>query len=173
MRIELANLEGGKAQFAYEYAPGELVLEDERVAISQPPKVRGSLRQDGRRVKLTGRIEAEIEVECDRCLKPVKMPVSSDFKLEYVSAAEYESQHAVELGEGDMNLVVFDGEVIDIDSLVTEELMLAIPDQVLCKEDCRGICPTCGADKNVQECGCETKEIDPRWTALKNLVNSE
>jgi uncharacterized protein len=128
-------------------------------------------------VEVSGRLAARVQLECDRCLKPVELPVDSRFKLEYVTAADYEAQQqaqqAVELTEEDLDLSVFDGEVIDVDELVTEELLLAIPDQVLCNDNCKGICPVCGKDRNAVECNCETKEVDPRWAGLKELVNRE
>ena len=60
-------------------------------------------------------------------------------------------------------------ETIDIDELVREQVLLAVPERSLCQEDCKGLCPTCGADRNLKECGCESVEADPRWAALKNL----
>src|SRR5688572_16079657 len=111
MRIELASLESGKGAFAHSYAPGELELEDERVRLVSPPKVSGQIRQAGR-VHVSGRVEARVQVECDRCLKPVDIPVDSRFKLEYVTAEDYQTQQAVELTEKDMDLSVFDGESI-------------------------------------------------------------
>ncbi len=173
MRIELASLEGGRGAFARNYAPGELVLEDERVRIIEPAAVSGQVFQKGRRVHVNGRLSARVQVDCDRCLKPVEIPVASRFKLEYVTAEAYEAQQAAELTEEDLDFSVFDGEVIDIDELVTEELLLAVPDHVLCNENCKGICPGCGVDRNLVDCGCQPAEVDPRWAGLEKLVNSK
>lgn len=173
MRIELASLESGKGVFAHKYAPDELALDDERVKLIEPAEVSGRVRQHGGRSHVSGRVTARVQAECDRCLKMVELPIDSQFKLEYVTAEEYREQQAVELTEEDLDLSVFDGEAIDIDELVKEELLLAVPDQVLCSESCKGICAVCGANKNSVECGCEAREIDPRWAGLKKLVNSK
>ena len=173
MRIELASLEGGKGSFAQAYAPGELVLEDERVSLVEAPAVSGEIRQKGNRVYVNGKVNAIVQVECDRCLKLVQLPIDSHFKLEYVTAEDYRAQQVAELTEEDLDLSVFDGEALDIDELVKEELLLAIPDQVLCTESCKGICAVCGVNRNSTDCGCETREVDPRWTGLEKLVNSE
>ena len=173
MRIELASLEGGKGSFAHAYARAELVLEDERVSLVEAPAVSGEIRQKGNRVHVNGKVNAIAQVECDRCLKLVQLPIDSHFKLEYVTAEEYRAQQVAELTEEDLDLSVFDGEALDIDELVKEELLLAIPDQVLCAEICKGICAVCGVNKNSTDCGCETREVDPRWTGLEKLVNSE
>jgi uncharacterized protein len=173
MRIELASLSGGKGAFAHTYAPDELVLADERLRVIEPPLVSGNIRQKGSRVHVTGRVTARIMCECDRCLKSIELPVDSSFKLEYVTAEEYQAQQAVELTESDLDLSVFDGDAIDIDELVTEEILLAVPDQVLCSEACKGICAVCGVNKNSTACDCDSNEVDPRWAGLKKLVNPE
>jgi uncharacterized protein len=172
MRIELARLEGAN-EFAHAYAPGELVIEDNRMRLLRLPTVSGKIRREGRRIKLNGSVSAQVQVECDRCLKFVAFPVDSKFMLEYVTPEDYQAQHAVELTEDDLDFAVFDGEVIDIDELVAEELLLAVPAHVLCKDNCKGICPVCGEDRNQLDCGCETAEVDPRWAGLKKLVNGK
>ena len=172
MRIELASLESGKGVFAHKYAPDELALEDERVKLIEPAEVSGKVRQQGTRSHVTGRVTARVHTECDRCLKLVELPIDSHFKLEYVTVEDYRALQAVELTEEDLDLSVFDGDAIDIDELVKEELLLAVPDHVLCDETCKGICAVCGGNRNLVECGCEAKEIDPRWAELKKLVNS-
>ena len=169
MRIELAGLDGGKGSFAYSYAPGELVMEEDRVQLALAPTVSGEIVREGRRVQVSGRLDARVKVECDRCLKPLEIPVDSRFKLEYVTAEDYKAQQVVELTEEDLDLSIFDGEVIDIDELASEELLLAVPDHVLCQDDCKGICPVCGVDRNSVDCTCQSAEVDPRWAGLKEL----
>lgn len=173
MRIELAALEGGRGSFTHSYAPGELVLQEDRIGLLAAPTISGEIRQKERRVHLKGRVVARLQTECDRCLKPVELPVDSEFKLEYVTPEDYQAQQAVELSAQDLDLSIFDGEAVDIDELVTEELLLAVPDHVLCSENCKGICPVCGVDRNSVGCECETTEIDPRWAGLKQLVNGK
>ena len=171
MRIELADLEHGKGAFSHAYAPNELSLEDDRVKLLDPPTVSGEVRLSGRRAHVTGRVSGGIHLECDRCLQPVELPVDSRFELEYVTPEDYQAQQAIELTEEDLDLATFDGEAIDVDELVKEELLLAVPDHVLCSENCKGICAACGANKNSGECGCDSQPVDPRWAGLKELVN--
>jgi uncharacterized protein len=173
VRIELATLEGAKAEFAHSYAEGELVLVEDRLRLMRPPTISGQIRREGRRVHVKGRLDARVQVECDRCLALIELPVDSRFKLEYVTQEDYQAQQIAELTEDDLDLTVFDGEVIDIDALVTEEVLLAVPDHILCRDNCKGICPGCGADRNSVDCGCETVETDPRWAGLKELVNGK
>ncbi|HZE64245.1 MAG TPA: DUF177 domain-containing protein [Pyrinomonadaceae bacterium] len=172
MLIEVASLAESGKDFDHQYQPGELSLEDDRIQLLDPqPRVQGRIRRDGRRVKVAGKLNGHLQLECDRCLKRLDSTVAVKFNREYVTAADYEAQHTVELSEDDLDLSVFDGAVIDVDSLVREELLLAAPHQVLCQQNCQGICSNCGADRNVTTCDCETAEVDPRWAGLKELVN--
>ena len=169
MRIELENLEGGKGDFAHVYNPDELNPVDERVRLTAPATVNGKIRLAGNEVFVNGHVDTRTQVECDRCLKPIEMPVSADFELEYISGSEYESSDVAELTEAEMSVSVFDGAAIDVDEIVKEQILLAVPTRMLCREDCKGICPQCGTDRNTGECNCVTEDIDPRWAALKNL----
>jgi len=169
MRIELENLEGGKGDFAHVYNPDELNPVDERVKLTAPATVNGKIRLAGNEVFVNGHVDTRAQVECDRCLKPIELPVNADFELEYISSSEYESSAVAELTEAEMSVSVFDGDAIDVDEIVKEQILLAVPTRMLCREDCKGICPQCGTDMNTGECNCVTEDIDPRWAALKNL----
>jgi uncharacterized protein len=173
MRIELVNLEHGRSDFAHVYQPDELGSLDDRVSLVEPAKVTGKVRLSGAEVFVNGHIDTRAQVECDRCLKKVELPVSADFALEYIPGSEYESSQAAELTEDEMSVSVFDGEAIDVDEIVKEQVLLAVPTRMLCRDDCKGICPECGIDKNTGDCACGTNEVDPRWAALKNLTGGK
>ena len=173
MRIELVNLEHGRADFAHVYQPDELGHFDERVTLVAPVAVNGKVRLAGAEVFVNGHIETRAQVECDRCLKQVELPVKSDFDLQYITGAEYETSASAELTEEVMSVSVFDGDTIDVDEIVKEQILLATPTRMLCQENCKGICPVCGTDKNTGDCECETKDVDPRWAALKNLTSGK
>ena len=170
MRIELENLEGGKSDFAHVYQPEDLNPVDERVSLTAPATVNGKVRLAGNEVFVNGHVETQAQVECDRCLQPIETPVSTDFALEYITGSEYESSGVAELTEAEMSVSVFDGQAIDVDEIVKEQILLAVPTRLLCREDCKGICPECGTDRNTGDCSCNTDDTDPRWAALKNLI---
>ena len=169
MRIELENLEGRKGDFAHVYQPDELNPVDERVRLTAPAVVTGKVRLSGNEVFVSGHLDTRAQIECDRCLQPVEAPVSADFALEYITGSEYESSEVAELTDAEMSVSVFNGEALDIDEIVKEQILLAVPTRMLCREDCKGICPECGIDRNTGECSCVADNIDPRWAALKNL----
>lgn len=173
MRIELDKLEQTGDRFAHRYEPEEIVLDEEHVRLTRQPEVSGRVSRSGHEVRLRGNINASAEVDCDRCLKTVAVPVETKFDVTYVPTDDYKQSDAAELQEEDLSLSVFDGETIDLDELVREQVLLALPARALCSEDCKGLCPTCGADRNTNPCECETKEIDPRWAGLKAVMSDE
>ncbi len=173
MLIELANLEGGQGIFAQTYQPEEPNLADERLRLNGPVAVSGKVKTSGTEVFVTGNVKANILLECDRCLRQLELPVNADFKLEYVTGNQYESGHDAELSEAEMAVSIFDGETIDIDEVVKEQLVLSVPVRILCQPECKGICAECGADLNLGDCGCQSEKIDPRWAALKNLKSGK
>ena len=173
MRVELASLERQGGKFAHNYQPGELDLNEERVIVVAPPRVTGRIQLSDAKVTVRGEATAELQLECDRCLNSVSIPVATSFEVEYVTPDTYQAGPAAELLDEDLSLSIFDGEVIDIDELVREQLLLALPAQILCREDCKGLCPECGGDRNQADCKCQEPEIDPRWAGLKEIVNRE
>ncbi len=176
MRIEVDKIAGMGGGFAHAYAPEEIALDDEYARLTSPPEIRARIKRHGERVELRGHLSARTEVDCDRCLKTINLPVETNFEAVYLPAASIGSNSdddAVEEAElqiEDLNVSTFDGETIDVDELVREQILLALPVRALCAEDCQGLCPACGADKNIDtSCNCAQTEIDPRWAALKDL----
>jgi len=169
MRIELERLKEFGGKFSRVYEINELPLDDTEVRLLEPAEVRGRIRREGNEVELRGELHTQLEATCGRCLKPVVLPINTQFTERFVPAVSWRDEEQHELHEVDLNLAVFDGEAIEMDDLVREEILLAMPGHVLCSEDCKGLCPICGIDKNLGSCDCESKEIDSRWEKLKEL----
>lgn len=173
MRIEIDSLVGKAKAFAHAYETGELDFSDDRVRLVEPPEISGQVTPKGKQFVVEGRLTALTEVDCDRCLSAVRVPVLTEFSLQYVSAVDYEILQAAELEEADLALAVFDGEAIDIDEIAREQILLAVPVRSLCDDECKGFCAVCGADRNLKDCGCPTADSDPRWAGLKELAKRE
>jgi uncharacterized protein len=119
-------------------------------------------------VVVTGRVEGEAEVACRRCLAPVRVPIDQDVTLVFragVSQVEAEAEEVYPLPER--------GNVLDLTGPLREHLLLAVPDFLECREECKGLCPHCGVDLNETTCSCEHSQGDDRWAALKQLTNKE
>jgi DUF177 domain-containing protein len=169
MRIELDRLRELGERFSHTYQAGELLQDDQDASLAEPAQVRGQIARRGNEIEVRGELGARVEVACARCLKPVLLPVSAEFDERFTPAVSWRAESQHELTEEDLNLAVFDGEAIDLDELIREEILLAIPGHVLCREDCQGLCPDCGIDRNVGSCQCEPREADSPWEGLENL----
>jgi len=169
MRIELDKLEGQGGKFSHTYAVGELSLDEEDVRLTSPAEVRGRIRRSGEGVEVKGQLRAPLEVVCARCLKTVTLAVEVEFSEKLVPAVSWRSEQQHELSEEDLNLSVFEGDAVELDDIVREEILLAVPSHVLCNEDCQGLCPVCGIDRNIGTCQCEPAPIDSRWQKLEGL----
>ncbi|HST53351.1 MAG TPA: DUF177 domain-containing protein [Pyrinomonadaceae bacterium] len=167
MLIEVENLTGAGRPFAKTYASGEVELDEEGARLASGAIVEGSARRKGDEVSLRGKISAVVEVSCDRCVADVRVPLEVEFDTAFIprerAASEIEN---VELLTEDMGLAAYEGGAIDLDELVREQILLALPSRRICREDCKGLCPTCGTDLNAGACSCEQGEVDPRWSAL-------
>jgi uncharacterized protein len=168
MRIELEKLEESGGRFSEVYQ--ELPVDEAELRLIEPVAIEGRIRRNhAGEVELNGSLRTRVAVPCARCLKPVELPIEVVFSERFVPAVAWRDQVEHELNQEDLNLAAFDGEGIELDDLVKEEVLLAIPAQVLCRPECKGLCPVCGVDQNETGCDCETKTIDSRWEKLKDL----
>jgi len=119
------------------------------------------------KVELTGAVSAVVEFECDRCLANLSIPVEAAFDLVYVPPIGTGEEH--ELGDNDLSLGYYHDGTIDVDDLAREQIELALPMARLCTEECRGLCPECGANLNLSKCSCSEEQVDARWAALNEL----
>ena len=169
MRIDVENLEESAGKFSQIYEAGQLSFEDVDFTLITPPEVRGRVRRKDAGVEVDGRLQAKLSVQCARCLKNVEFPINVEFTERFVPAVDWRHEDQHELHEEDLDLAVFDGQSIELDDVIREEILLAVPSHVLCAEDCKGLCPTCGIDRNEATCACDTKVVDERWEKLKDL----
>ena len=121
----------------------------------------------GDEVELIGSVSVGVEFECDRCLATLSIPVEASFDLLYLPPLGTGDEK--ELGENDLSLGFYQAGIIDVDDLVREQIELALPMTRLCSDECRGLCPKCGANLNLGECACREDQVDVRWAALKEL----
>jgi uncharacterized protein len=114
-----------------------------------------------------GRIHADLEGTCARCLEPFDLTV--DEPAQFVLVPTPKEGPERQLSEDDLALSFYSGEEIDLGPLFTEQVILTLPTRALCREDCRGLCPRCGVNRNNETCECVEREPDPRLAVLRNL----
>lgn len=118
---------------------------------------------------LRAHVSYEQTLSCIRCLKPIVEPASADVELMILVDRRGEPEHEHALHEQDMSILYVDEEVLQTDPILVEQLQLNIPMKPLCRPDCKGLCPECGADLNAGPCSCAPQTADPRWAALGAL----
>ena len=120
-------------------------------------------------VRATGSVASAVRLSCSRCLAEYELPLSSSFTIFYTKAAGEELDEEVELSNDELISVSYDGEEIDLDFEIAEQVMMEVPFKPLCSESCLGLCTQCGADLNSGECGCDRGGISLKMSALKDI----
>lgn len=138
--------------------PGEVHLEGEDSFALQRGHLRGLVeRGDDETVHVRGRLTASIGLQCGRCLDTFGLDIAQELDLFYLphhAGQGEEEEEEVELSDRDVVVAYYDGDALDLGEVIREQLFLAAPLSRLCREDCRGLCPSCGANRNQAECGC-------------------
>lgn len=169
MLISLLKIPAEGRRFEHTYAAGELDLTGHDFALPVPPTASGRITRVGPELHVFGKLAATLEGMCDRCLEPVKIPVEQEFDLYYVPEDPLAGATGeVELHGRDLDVSVSRDDELNLDALVLEQLELALPVRLLCREECRGLCDQCGVNVNETPCDCEPP-VDPRWQVLADL----
>ena len=169
MIIDLAKPGNVIVPFDFSIQPEEIDLESEEVGLKSAARVTGELRKGIVQTDVKGTISARIALECTRCLQKIEQDLEFSFDAAFIGAEYYTEAKEAELKDADLDVSMLEGNEIDLTELAREQILLNLPEQVFCSEDCKGLCENCGANRNLINCNCEEKEIDPRWSALKNL----
>ncbi len=127
---------------------------------TDPISVKGEIKNNAGRLELKIDISTVYHTICARCLEDVS------FKASY----HYEDRIVFEETDEYISL---SGDNFNLEEYVYEELALSLPFRVLCNDDCKGLCHKCGANLNLSNCTCDKDDIDPRWAALKELLNKK
>ncbi|MEP6923612.1 MAG: DUF177 domain-containing protein [Pyrinomonadaceae bacterium] len=170
MIINFSQHSEPEISFAYRYDPGDIDIEDEIAQITGPLEITGMARRSSIIAHVKGDLNGNIEIACNRCLQPTQFALNAAFDVDFVTLENYGSgNNETELNAVDLSLSVYDGDRIDLDEIVREQVLLNLPMHVLCQDDCAGLCEKCGTNKNTNSCSCHETEIDPRWSALKKI----
>lgn len=127
------------------------------------------LRRTSKGIEVKGHIEATVAVPCARCLKECILPIVSEFEESFILMHYAPRDEDRELLQDDMDISFLPEEGIELRDIVEEQIWLSIPMKPLCHDDCKGLCSLCGADLNRGECGCDRRQVDPRFAVLKGF----
>ena len=177
MFIEVAELELHPIDFQEEFPPDVIDLGAE-VRQRTPLKTSGRAQlveeHRGKReviqdIRLQGELSTSLELTCARCLDPVKTDVSRAFDLLYRPLGIDAGNAELSVTGAEAEIGYYEGDSLLLEDVLREQTLLAVPLKVLCREDCKGLCPTCGKNRNVELCACAATTGDPRWEELKDI----
>lgn len=166
IRINVAEIKKrlvGSKTFAYELTPDDLDITDTDLKVTAPIQLEGVVENAGDVILLKADVKTEIERTCGRCLKVFTEPLAAQVVEKFYPAGAENIEN---------DAFIYESDLLDITEPVRESLLLAVPLQSLCREDCRGLCPVCGADRNEGDCGCDATTVDPRLAALKQFIKN-
>jgi len=171
--LSLKELELRKIDFSVAIPAGQIDYQDLRLRQQAALEATGRaelLTATLQEIRVRGHLRVRMEGDCDRCLEAVVLTVETDFDVCYrpVGFAALGADE-VEIGEAESDIAFYEGDGVELNDVLREQVVLSLPMQRLCGEHCRGICPVCGQNRNTVDCECQTKMVDDRWAALKQI----
>ena len=165
LKLGIDNLSEGVIIHTLDALPVDLELK-EFAEFGLPIKAKFTLNKVGEAIYVKADLTAECRFVCDRCLEPFVAKVSDSIRMIYTFSSMLKSAR-------DENVfIITDGvSEIDVTQPVRETLIIALPSKRVCTDDCKGLCSQCGVNLNIASCTCEQNAIDPRWEALRKMMN--
>jgi uncharacterized protein len=172
MFLSVKEMELRKVRFDETFEPGLIDFSCEDIEQATPLAVKGvaeMLANSEGEVRVQGRYTVEMASQCDRCLGRARFRLDSPFDLFYRPASLIAREEEVEIDEGEAEIGFYEGGGMELEDILREQVLLALPMQRICSDVCKGICPVCGKNRNETECDCKLESHDDRWGALRKL----
>jgi len=175
--LQYLRLHGNVMEFNEEFQPGTIDLGSEATQV-------GPLKSDGRAtlipehdgrgsvlndIRVVGKLTTKLDIPCARCLESVPYKVDRTFELLFRPHSVNVGPDEAEMQDKDAEIAFYQGDGVELEDILREQILLAVPIKTVCREECKGLCPQCGKNLNAGECQCEPLAGDPRWNALKDL----
>lgn len=151
------------------YLPGTIDFRTRDFRLVEPLRVRATVELDGQEIHIAGHLATMVEIACARCLEPVVEQLARDFDLAYQPLSSIRTEQEIELHTKETEIGFYSGDGLFLSDVLAEQVILALPMKPICKADCRGLCPHCGANLNEERCGCVEARVDPRLEPLARL----
>ena len=166
MLITLQELEIHRMVVSKTYAAGELDYHGAEFRQVGPLDVEAVAELVGSEIRIRGSLRTRLEAACDRCLERVEIPVSRDFDLQYRPMQSIARDEEVAIASDELDVGFFSGDGVELADVVTEQVILSVPMKVVCRPECRGLCPVCGANRNRGACQCPPARPDSPFASL-------
>lgn len=171
MFLQIRQLQLEPIRFDETHQPGTIDYFDSQLRQVTPLAAKGKaeLSEAMMEIRVLGHVSTTMEVACDRCLELTRFPIDTDFNLLYRPAAYSPEREEVNIDGAETEVGFYEGEGLELMDVLREQVLLSMPMHRVCREDCKGICPVCGQNRNAVACQCQVVATDDRWAGLKNL----
>jgi uncharacterized protein len=162
MKIQVGGLSEGDHEYRFRTDAGDIELGEE---FAGQVTVEAILQKTGRQIALKAKIRAQGTFTCDRCTAPFDLKLTPEYRMFYVA----DGGDVGSLDPSEVQTIPAGLPIIDLTDDVRQTVLLSVPLKLLCRNDCRGLCPDCGTDLNTGTCSCTTEKADSRWDDLRGL----
>jgi len=177
MFIEIKDLETNPVEFREDLSPGVIDFGSElrqlsplhaegRADLVEERHGKHQVIQD---IRLQGKLATRLEGDCARCVEPVVQQVDRQFDLLYRPAGTDAGRDELSVTDAEAEIGYYSGDGLQLEEVLREQVLLALPLKIVCREDCRGLCSQCGKNLNEGACACVPPVHDLRWSALKEI----
>ena len=165
MFIDIHELERHKISFAETFPPGRIDFGEDLWQV-EGLEAKGTAELLASEIRLTGSLRTAVEVPCARCLERTRRPVEVQFDLFYRPIQTISREEEVEIRGEELDIGFYHGDGLWLEDTLREQVLLSLPMKSICRADCAGLCPRCGQNRNLAECGCRLVSGEDRWSPL-------
>jgi uncharacterized protein len=162
MKIQISSLSEGIHHYMFKVRASELELGEQ---FHEMLTVHATLDKTPTQILLTANIHTQGRFECDRCVAPFTASLAPSYAIVYIN----EGSDTAHLDPSEFQVIPSGANIIDITEDVRQTILIAVPLKLLCSEQCKGLCPTCGKNLNEGACSCKEEIVDARWEQLRQL----
>ena len=168
--IDLKDLAQDKVSFAASFEPGMVDFGGE-IRQAGPLEWAATAERAGAEIRINGNLSTTIECPCSRCLEAARVELKKPFDLFFRERDEemFDEDEEVQLDEEDTRTAFFTGTKLAIADILREQVLLTLPMKVLCRLDCKGLCPVCGINLNTGACTCSKQDFSPHMDVLAEI----
>ncbi len=172
MKLDLSNIRGGeqqKIELDFTVDLEDIDYYGDLFKIKKPVSVLGNLFNMKEEIYLTCKLSTNLQVHCARCLLAFDYPLETNINAKLLAQNEYEDSDY----DDQDDIILYEDQIVDFSELVREQIITALPMKVVCRENCKGLCKSCGSNLNLTTCQCDMDDdggIDPRMAKLKELL---
>jgi uncharacterized protein len=168
--VDLKDLEQDKVALEGVFDPGQIEFTGDNLRQVEPLQWNITAERAGEEIRVAGSLQTTMEASCGRCLEPARCDISKSFDLFFREREESMfDEDDIELSEEDTRTAFFSGTQLALADILREQVLLALPMKVLCRVDCKGLCPTCGTNLNLNECNCPRERFSPHMDQLLEI----